>query len=87
MPNATRWGRAALCVAALFVVPFTAHAQTPAPTVSEQTPPPRLRQRDFSETTLTSRDGLEYRLLVSVPRGPAPAGGFPVFYVLAACRT
>ncbi len=44
--------------------------------------PPRLRQRDYSETTLHSSEGLEYRILVSAPHGSAPAGGFPVFYVL-----
>jgi hypothetical protein len=52
---------------------------SPAP---EHEAAPRLRQRDFTEVTLRSREGLEYRLLVSVPRGPSPAGGFPVFYVL-----
>ncbi|MEQ1811102.1 MAG: alpha/beta hydrolase-fold protein [Terricaulis sp.] len=36
----------------------------------------------MTETTLISQDGLEYRILVSTPRGPAPDGGFPVFYVL-----
>jgi uncharacterized protein len=80
-----RVSAALLATAALLVAQFWApsYAQTPAPAaIEQQTPPPRLRQRDVSESTLTSRDGLEYRLLVSVPRGPAPAGGFPVFYVL-----
>jgi predicted alpha/beta superfamily hydrolase len=69
---------------ALALLAPSAHAQTPAPaTGSEQeAPPPRLRQRDMSEATLMSRDGLEYRILVSAPRGPAPDGGFPVFYIL-----
>ena len=48
----------------------------------EQEPPPRLRERDTSETTLASRAGLTYRILVSVPRGSAPEAGFPVLYVL-----
>lgn len=33
---------------------------------------PQAWQRDFE-----ARDGARYRLLVSVPEGPAPAGGFP----------
>lgn len=74
----------ALLAAALFsLAPLTAHAQTPPPTQGEQeASPPRLRQRDYSEIAITSRDGLEYRILVSVPRGRAPDGGFPVFYIL-----
>lgn len=97
MSNSTKWRRYALaecaqskqirtaCLAlALFFTPLVApvHAQTPPVAAEQQTPPPRLRQRDTSETTLTSREGLEYRILLSVPRGPAPEGGFPVFYVL-----
>ncbi len=75
-------------VSALFCL--TAHSaggQTPplaAPTASTAAAEAvqRLRQRDPSEVMLHSREGLEYRILLSVPRGPAPAGGFPVFYVL-----
>jgi predicted alpha/beta superfamily hydrolase len=36
----------------------------------------------MTESALVSREGLEYRILVSAPRGPAPDGGFPVFYIL-----
>lgn len=60
-----------------------AHAQpaaTTSPVASERAP--RLRERDTSELTLQSHEGLSYHILVSVPRGPAPAGGFPVFYIL-----
>lgn len=63
--------RAILVAGLLLFMPLAASAQTP-----------RLRERDLSETAMTSRDGADYRILVSVPRGPAPAGGFPVFYIL-----
>jgi predicted alpha/beta superfamily hydrolase len=74
-------------MAASFVItsiPYAtpARAHTPATNSEEQEPPPRLRQRDNSETTLTSRAGLTYRILVSAPRGRAPERGFPVLYVL-----
>ncbi|MFZ2029376.1 MAG: alpha/beta hydrolase-fold protein [Vitreimonas sp.] len=59
-----------------------AQAIVASPSTAQQEAAPRLRQRDFTDVTLRSREGLEYRLLVSVPRGPPPAGGFPVFYVL-----
>jgi predicted alpha/beta superfamily hydrolase len=42
----------------------------------------RLRVRDTSEATLTSKEGRQYRILVSAPQGPEPPGGFPVIYVL-----
>lgn len=76
-------------LAAAFAISLTplaasAHAQAPIPVTEreQEAPPPRLRQRDESETVLVSRRGLEYRILVSVPRGPAPDSGFPVFYIL-----
>jgi hypothetical protein len=75
---------ALLAAALLGAAPFSAYAQTPPPTPTSapQQEPPRLRQRDFSELTLQSHEGADYHILVSVPRGPAPPGGFPVFYVL-----
>ena len=86
-----RGSKGKACVAALAACVIlcaagarAAQAQTPAPAqqASEQEATPRLRQRDTSEATLLSRSGLSYRIMVSVPRGPAPEGGFPVFYVL-----
>ncbi len=75
--------RAILVAALLSLAPIEGFAQTPAPAdAQQQAPSPRLRQRDYSEMSMTSREDLEYRILISVPRGPAPAGGFPVFYVL-----
>lgn len=59
-----------------------AGAQTPTASVELEATQPRVRPREVTETALTSQDGLEYRILVSMPRGPAPDGGFPVFYVL-----
>lgn len=41
-----------------------------------------LRARVVTETTLTSAEGRAYRVMISAPEGPAPAGGFPVIYVL-----
>ena len=74
----------AACLIACVTYAQTAQAQTPAPVQQggEQSATPRLRERDTSETTLSSRAGLSYRIMVSVPRGPAPERGFPVFYVL-----
>jgi len=43
---------------------------------------PSLRARAFSESTIASAKGLEYRILVSAPSGPPPQRGFPVLYVL-----
>jgi predicted alpha/beta superfamily hydrolase len=78
--------RLALIAAALIATSFAApgHTQTPARAASteEPEPVPRLRQRDVDETTLASRAGLQYCMLVSVPRGRAPETGFPVLYVL-----
>lgn len=75
--------RIALAALSIMATPLAAHAQTQAPAAQEESaPPPRLRQRDYTETTLHSAEGLEYRILISTPRGPAPEGGFPVFYVL-----
>jgi ferri-bacillibactin esterase len=43
---------------------------------------PGLRARAFSEATLASAKGLEYRILISAPSGPPLQRGFPVIYVL-----
>src|ERR1700728_2052097 len=43
-----------------------------------------LRVRTSSEFTILSDQGRRYRILVSSPRGPIPAGGFPVIYILDA---
>jgi predicted alpha/beta superfamily hydrolase len=69
-------------IAVLAGIFVSAGSGAAAQTTTEDAPPPRLRQRDVSETALTSHEGLEYRILTSVPRGPAPEGGFPVFYIL-----
>jgi len=76
--------RALLAVVLASVASFgtLADAQTPAASVEQEASLPRVRQREATETTLISQDGLEYRILVSTPRGQAPDGGFPVFYVL-----
>lgn len=60
----------------------TASAVPPAAPSAVEEAVQRLRQRDISEVTLHSREGLDYRILLSAPRGPPPPGGFPVFYVL-----
>ena len=41
-----------------------------------------LRARTRAESTLLSKHGTPYRILVSSPEGPEPPGGFPVFYIL-----
>jgi predicted alpha/beta superfamily hydrolase len=41
-----------------------------------------LRTRTRSESTLLSKQGRPYRILISSPVGPEPPGGFPVLYVL-----
>jgi predicted alpha/beta superfamily hydrolase len=43
-----------------------------------------LRVRAKSESTLLSKRGRPYRIVVSSPEGPEPVGGFPVIYVLEA---
>lgn len=73
---------AAALISLLALAPTMAGAQSPAQGAEEEAAPPRVRQRDITETALVSGEGLEYRILVSAPRGPAPDGGFPVFYVL-----
>jgi enterochelin esterase-like enzyme len=73
---------AILVASASFAGPVRAQTPGPAASSEEQKPPPRLRERDVSETTLASRAGLTYRILVSAPRGRAPEAGFPVLYVL-----
>ena len=62
--------------------PMSVPAPAASPSAANEAAAPRLRQRDVTEASLHSREGLEYRILLSAPRGPAPAGGFPVFYVL-----
>lgn len=41
-----------------------------------------LRARVNTETILSAGQGRPYRILLSVPQGPPPPGGFPVIYVL-----
>ena len=41
-----------------------------------------LRLRTLTEMAMTSKAGRAYLISVSAPEGPAPAGGFPVIYVL-----
>jgi predicted alpha/beta superfamily hydrolase len=41
-----------------------------------------LRARTTAEWPTTSKEGGDYLIRVSLPDGPAPAGGFPVIYVL-----
>lgn len=41
-----------------------------------------LRTRTINEVALTSKEGRPYRIIVSAPQGPVPAGGFPVIYVI-----
>ena len=43
-----------------------------------------LRVRKKSESTILSKRGRPYRIVVSSPEGPEPVGGFPVIYVLEA---
>jgi predicted alpha/beta superfamily hydrolase len=43
---------------------------------------PTLRAREFSESTVTSEQGREYRILGCAPSGPPPPCGFPVIFVL-----
>jgi predicted alpha/beta superfamily hydrolase len=43
---------------------------------------PSVRAREYSESTVTSAHGREYRILVCAPSGTPPPRGFPVIYVL-----
>lgn len=57
-------------------------SDAPAPTITVPAGPANLRARTVTETTMTSRDGKAYNILISTPDGPPPPGGFPVIYVL-----
>jgi hypothetical protein len=57
-----------------------ADAATGAPPAPNRLP----SLRDTSESTIVSKQGRPYRILVSTPRGPRPPEGFPVIYVLDA---
>ena len=57
-----------------YVIPHTVRAQAPAWVPFSL---PKLQQ-----TTLTSAAGAPYRIVVATPAGPAPAGGYPVIYVV-----
>jgi predicted alpha/beta superfamily hydrolase len=64
---------------------FTPSAGAAAsPTVTDPLPKDPLstvRGRKLEVRSLVSRQGLEYRLIISAPAGPPPAAGFPVIYV------
>lgn len=45
---------------------------------------PSVRPRQTETVSLKSAEGLDYRIFLSAPEGPPPAGGFPVIYVLDA---
>lgn len=81
MPSIT--SPCAIAVAALasllISAPASAVDDPPAPTPGLAS---NLRARTLSEFTLTGPSGRSYLVFVSAPQGPAPAGGFPVFYVL-----
>ena len=67
------------------LMPSAQSAPAPLVTASASVPRgPLLRERITTESRLTSHNGRQYRIVVSVPKGPAPSGGFPVIYVLDA---
>lgn len=43
---------------------------------------PPVRDRTLEVRDLRSKSGLDYRITISRPEGPPPAGGFPVLYVV-----
>ncbi|HEY2533567.1 MAG TPA: alpha/beta hydrolase-fold protein [Xanthobacteraceae bacterium] len=45
---------------------------------------PDIRERSLTTRIVRSKAGLNYTIFISAPAGPAPHGGFPVFYVLDA---
>ncbi|GAA5160995.1 alpha/beta hydrolase [Viridibacterium curvum] len=45
---------------------------------------PRAEQFELRAATTDNQPGPRYRILVALPDGPAPAGGYPVVYVLDA---
>lgn len=76
MPTA---GPAAALALLLLAGPVFAADNPPAPAPGVAT---NLRARTLTEFTLTSEAGRSYLIFVSAPEGPAPAGGYPVIYVL-----
>jgi len=77
-----------LSAAALLSLPFhpaQAASATGKPATVSPTPAPDrplLFARTNTETTLRSKQGRRYRILVSVPASPPPKDGYPVLYVL-----
>jgi predicted alpha/beta superfamily hydrolase len=77
-------------VCAAFVCVMLAAAQgVPAASGSSQAPSnpppvnlPAVRARAVTTHPMKSKDGLEYRIVISQPDGPPPPGGFPVVYVV-----
>jgi predicted alpha/beta superfamily hydrolase len=56
----------------------------PQPAAAPAQKGPLLRARKTSESMMTSRQGRQYRILVSAPSGTPPEKGLPVLYVLDA---
>lgn len=65
------------------VLPTPAESPTPGE-LAIPSGGPRLRARIESTTTLSAAHDRSYRILLSVPEGDPPPGGFPALYVLDA---
>lgn len=68
---------AAFCLSAGSLLPHPAHADTRD--IGDTTP---VRIPDARQFDLRGANGRQYRVFVAAPRGDAPAGGFPVLYLL-----
>ncbi|MFT3736640.1 MAG: alpha/beta hydrolase-fold protein [Rhodocyclaceae bacterium] len=66
-----------LCSLLLLLSGMSVHAATPITF-------PRAEQFELRATAADNQPGPRYRILVALPDGPAPAGGYPVVYVLDA---
>ncbi len=75
---------AALACLMLTAAPVVSATSDPAPGSSNPPPVnlPAVRARIVTTRPMKSREGLDYRIVISQPGGPPPPGGFPVVYVV-----
>jgi predicted alpha/beta superfamily hydrolase len=74
--------RAGAAVAASAFLPRVAQAQYRPSTAERRIFAQEVASHTLNRFPFTTADGSEYQIFRANPRGPAPAGGFPVLYML-----